>query len=130
MDARDIPRPLLAERQLVWFQCPWNPGQKGTDQLIRDFLMDLVGKTERGVHVCVGITKQFPYIQSYGLESILGRYLQAEENATEVLHHYNFLGADDELVRGILEFGYQHQGEKDIHHQIINDHVTLVFVRK
>ena len=77
--------------------------------------------------MCIGITKKFPYIKNYGLDGILGPHLAAIADSTEVLRHYTFVGADNELVYRVLEFGYLHEGEHDIHDQII---VTLIFQRK
>ena len=92
--------------------------------LIWNFLLNLAKQIDSGVLVCIGITTRFPYIQSYGLEGILGIGLAG---GTPVFREYNFLGADDELIQNILRFGYHHQGFEDIHDKIRDHHVTLVF---
>lgn len=129
IDARDIPQRLIPKYHgVIWFQCPWN-GQETTGKLVEDFLVSTSKQLICG-YVCVGITKQFPYITSYKLENILGASLKALDNSTEVLKCYKFLGVDDEYIKDILRFGYRHQGKRDIHDQIIDDHVTLVFQKK
>ena len=120
VDARAIPQSLIPP-VVIWFQCPWD-GQDTTGNLVKDFLVNTIGKLVEGTYVCLGITRQFPYITSYKLESILGANLNARDNSTEVLQHYKFLGADDDLIRDILTFGYHHltiHGDRDIHKQII-----------
>lgn len=124
VDAENIHPELLINRQVIWFQCPWIPGRQGIDLLVRNYLFNLAEQIDSGVLVCIGITKQFPYIKSYRLESILGKGLAGN---TDVFQWYKFLGADDELIQEILRFGYHHQGVKDIHFQIFDDHVTLIF---
>ena len=128
IDARNLPPHLIPHKGVIWFQCPWdlNPGQ-----LIREFLLNAAPKiVHEDSYVCVGITKHHDYIQRYQLESILGENLLAEDDSTEVLKSYTFLGADDKLIKSILDFGYRHEGHRDIHYYIRDYHVTLIFQRK
>ena len=133
IDARSLSQEIVGDPQVIWFHCPWTFPRDNTASLISDFLLNLAEKIECGIYVCIGITKQFPYIKSYGLENILGEGLTAEENRTEVLRKYEFKGANLELVNMVLQFGYHHSTcneDKDIHDDIINEHLTLVFKRK
>lgn len=133
VDARDIPQSLIPPAGgVIWFQCPWD-GKDTTGELVEDFLVNTSKLLRRGTYVCIGITKHYPYIKSYKLADILGDHLRSEDNSTSVLKSYRFLGADVDLIQDILKFGYRHQsihGDKDIHEQIIHDHVTLVFEKK
>lgn len=129
VDACAIPPALLPQGGVIWFQCPWS-GKDSTGQLIRDFLVKTAAKVKGGTHLCVGITKQFPYTKSYELEELLGPKLAAEDNSTDVLKSCSFLGVDVRLTNQILRFGYRHEGCRDIHNLILKDHVTLVFLRK
>lgn len=133
VDALSLSQELVGDHQVIWFQCPWTSPRDKTTLLISDFLLNLAEKIECGIYVCIGITKQFPYIKSYGLENILGEGLRAEENKTKVLRKYDFEGADCELVEKVLEFGYHHitcHEGRDIHDEIFAEHLTLVFKRK
>lgn len=113
----------------VWFQCPWsgNPGK-----LVEDFLLNAARYTREGEYVCVGITNHDRYVRRYCLENVLGRGLRGTSDCTEVLKHYDFLGADTDLIYRVLSFGYQHHVSKDIdiHDFILEHHATLVFERK
>ena len=133
VDARAIPQSLIPPAGgVIWFQCPWD-GQDTTAQLVVDFLVNTSKQLRKGTFVCIGITRKFPYIKSYKLVDILGDNLSAEDNNTNILESYKFLGADVDLIQDILKFGYHHQsihGDRDIHEQIIDDHVTLVFKKK
>ena len=126
IDACAIPCGLIRRGGVVWFQCPWDTNE--TDGLIREFLQRTADTIYHDYYVCIGITKQFPYVLDYDLQGILGFKLQAED--TPVLYRYKFLGANESLVKQALSFGYRHQGKCDIHEKILNDHVTLVFQRK
>lgn len=130
VDACNIPAELVAGAGVIWFQCPWVPdsAESTTSRLVSDFLINQ--SVMKGVYVCIGITKQFPYTKSYDLEGILGPKLAADDNSTPVLEKYKFLGADTELVKKVLSFGYHHQSvyeDIDIHFDIIDDHLTLIF---
>lgn len=128
IDACAIPRRLIPPGAVIWFQCPWDTN--GTSGLIQAFLLSTAKKLDEDCYICVGITKQFPYILDYYLQGILGWKLRGVDNSTPVLEEYRFLGANDTLVGELLSFGYRHQGHNDIHMRIINDHVTLIFQRK
>ena len=132
IDATNTPEYLTVKGTVVVFQCPWLPGRdpNGTPAtLITSFLEHMSTKQNVGDYVLIGITKQFPYVKSYKLKDLLGDDLS---NATDSSGKYNFLGADDTFVQEILKHGYHHQSchRKEIHEDIINDHVTLVFQRK
>lgn len=118
----------LMSYAVFWFQCPWS---NNPCLLINKFLLSLLSIAEdQNYHVCIGISKQFPFIKGYGLEAILGANLCCLPNSNKILSLYDFCGADDTFIKEILRFGYRHQGNKDIHSQIFSDHVTLVFKRK
>ena len=129
IDACDIPRGLIPRGGVVWFQCPWD-GNGTVHELVRDFLLSTVKAMRDDHYVCIGITKQVPYVLDYNLQGILGFKLRGEDNSRLVLQDYRFLGANVSLVNEVLSFGYRHQGYKDIHELILKDHVTLVFQRK
>ena len=125
INACDIPLRLIRHNCVIWFQCPWSldPGQ-----LIYDFLINTAPKLVHDSYVCVGITKRPNYVLSYKLESILD---SSQMTSAEVLKNYEFLGADDDLIYKILEFGYCHQSFiRDIHHFIRDFHLTLIFRRR
>ena len=100
---------------------------------MRDFLLDVGGKVCENTLVCIGITRHEHYAHRYELEKILGPRLKAQADSTDCLKKYEFLGADDDLVKSILNFGYLHTNVKDLRgfHDYIRDyHVTLVFRKK
>ena len=111
-----------AKKDVIWFQCPWSGDPHS---LIRSFLGSASHILQPGDHVCVGITKDKDYVDRY----ILAKLTQ-KDSKDDILQRYEFRGADDELVKSVLEFGYHHQSTKedtDIHDKIWDDHVTLVF---
>ena len=102
-------------------------------RLIKGFLLDVAAKIDENSYVCIGITKLADYILDYGLERILGPRLMAEDNSTDVLELYKFIGADEMLIKQILSFGYQHTNAKQLpsfHKYMCDYHVTLVFRKK
>ena len=122
VDARCIPQSLIRGRGVIWFQCPYLPRGEGVCKLICDFLLNLAEQIEGGVCVCIGIANKFPYIKYYKLHKILGKNLAAEDNSTDVLKKYTFVGADNQLIKQILSFGYHHQTVhegNDVHSKII-----------
>ncbi len=127
IDARALKSELINRFTIIWFQCPW---ANSVGQLILDFLLNMVRvDLNSGCFVCIGITKKFPYIKNYYLENILGRGLSCD-GTTEVLKKYDFMGADDTFIKEIISYGYRHQGLRDIHDDIFDHHVTLVFKKK
>ena len=97
---------------IVWFQCPWLDDRDKIGDLIEQFLMNTLHTEDL---VCVGIMNNEDYIDACGLEDILGKELIAGPDSTAVFKYYNFRGADDQLVREILRYGYHHQSLKDAH---------------
>ncbi len=140
IDTLAIPEDLTSGAEVIWFQCPWISPRSiiyATDDythtLVSGFLLNLADQIEQGVYVCIGIAKSISHIKHYHLEGLLGKGLAAIINSTPVLQKYKFIGADDELVKEVLSFGYHHQSvyeDGDLHKKIINDHVTLIFQRK
>ena len=134
IDATNTPEHLTIKGTVVIFQCPWLPGvdpngTPATYTLITEFLEHMSTKQNVGDFALIGITKQFPYVQNYNLEGLLGANLS---RGTDSSGKYNFLGADDTFVQEILKHGYHHQSchdDRDIHDKIISDHVTLIFQR-
>jgi hypothetical protein len=121
IDATAIPLELMDNSSVIWFQCPWIPGQS-IYPLIHTFLIRASETIAAGVHVCVGITAHKDYVERYELHKILG--------SGDCTNAYFFCGADDILIQNILGFGYRHQGLKDIHEYIRHAHVTLVFCKR
>lgn len=121
IDARHLPADLVRQCEVVWFQCPCSPVKAETGTLVLDFLVSTARHVAGGSHVCVGITKHPDYVGQYGLEGIL--------QGGEVGEWFTPVGADKGLIRKLLEFGYRHEGDSDIHHYILDSHVTLVFRR-
>lgn len=116
--------------RVVWFQCPWislRSRARGinTATLVRNFLTHMESKQSPGDYLLIGIVNQFPYVTEYGLGELLGVNL-----SQQYVGQYRFLGADTTLVREILQHGYRHQAIKDIHGQVLHDHVTLVFQKQ
>ena len=120
---------LVSGCDVVWFQCPWIQPRDKLPQLLQDFLLKNVESIPAGTYVCIGIVDKFPYCKSYGISKLLDT------------PQYKFVGVDDVLVRKILDFGYHHEcyqlyrgaegcHPKDIHSEIKDSHVTLVFQRK
>ena len=132
IDATNTPERLIIQGTVVVFQCPWlrDGDPNGTPAtLITRFLEHMATKQNQDDYVLIGITKQFPYVKNYNLEGLLGVNLS---RGTDSSGMYNFLGADDTFIQEILKHGYHHQsshGDRDIHGQIISDHVTLAFQR-
>lgn len=125
IDALAIPKELIHNKKVIWFQCPWIRRCDGvTHALIRDFLLNAAGRIEGGVHVCIGITEHPNYFAEYQLENLtLDR---------DISEKYVFLGGDDMLVKEVLKFGYRHQtadSSTDIHQYILDYHVTIIFQR-
>ena len=132
VDACHIPREITDELQpfVIWFQCPWVPGET-TFYLIRGYLRSAWYKSQPGGYVCIGITKHGRYVDGYDLKKILGgKNRWSCRDSREIKENYQFCGADDTLVGSVLEYGYHHRGNTDIHDYIRDDHVTLVFRKK
>ena len=110
--------------QVIWFQCPWGDGK--IYRLIRGFLRSAYHKVGNRGYVCIGITTHSEYVKEYELKKLL----HEGEDIIEFQAKYHFCGADTTLVENILDFGYHHQGRKDIHDMIKEYHVTLVFRKK
>ena len=127
VSASYIPQDLIPPRHpcVIWFQCPWLEDRNRLGDLIQQFLLNAAPNLRKGDLMCVGIVNNASYIGAYSLDSILGR--EAEPNCTAVLERYDFRGADDQLVREVLKYGYRHQGARDIHRTNIPNHITLVF---
>lgn len=121
IDARHLPSDLLRECGVVWFQCPWSRAEGGAGDLIVDFLVNSAKYVAGGSYVCVGIIKHPDYVGGYGLEGIL--------QGGVVREWYTLVGADDELVQRVLEYGYKQESDSDIHHYLLDSHLTLVFQR-
>ena len=135
IDALALSQKLTEGRGVIWFQCPWvpKPNRSSTATLVSDFLLNMAAQIQPGVHVCVGIVNKFPYSIEYKLEAILGKSLKAFDNDTAVLKKYNFVGADTQLVKQLIEFGYHHRSVHEnaaTHEKMLKHHVTLVFRRK
>ena len=131
IDATDTPEHLTIKGTVVVFQCPWLPDgdRKGTPAtLITEFLKHMSTKQNKDDYILIGISKHFPYVKNYNLEGLLGANLSRE---TDSSGKYNFLGADDTFIQEILKHGYHHQSchRIEIHEDIIEKHVTLVFQR-
>ena len=136
VDARNISPDLIPKRTfgsleffpyLIWFQCPWLDDRDKIGDLIEQFLLNMVSKLHIGDLMCIGIVNNKDYIDAYRLEDILGYELTAHPRSTDVMKYYDFRGADIQLVKEILKYGYCHQGLGDIHCANIPNHVTLVF---
>lgn len=115
----------------IWFQCPWR--EKDVNGLISNFLLDVSDKVRENTLVLIGITRHGMYVSRYKLQTILGTGLMAKDNSTDCLKKYKFLGADDDLIKDILSFGYLHMGisgKDSIHNNLRDYHVTLVFKKK
>ena len=116
---------LEVQRKVVWFQCPWASQDHDTDKLLRDVLEEMGRKQSQHDYLLIGITKFFPYVNTYGLQAILGDNLQNRS-----YHNYDFIGCDTDFIVKILNHGYRHTttiGIKDLHIEILHDHVTLIF---
>lgn len=112
--------------EIIWFQCPWGYGD--IFKLVQGFLLSGWWRVRSGDHVCVGITTKEKYVDKYDLERVFNKSHGASRN--DILEKYDFCGADTRLVATTLTFGYHHEGIKEIHEDIRNDHVTLVFRKK
>ena len=126
VDATKIPASLDVRGKVVWFQCPWLRHENGIGSLIKEFLQHMASKQSANNYVLIGIANCFPYVKKYKLQNLLGNKLQGPTDSG-----YEFCGADRTLVKEILRYGYKHQGiTKDIHTQIFDYHITLVFQKK
>ncbi len=125
VDATNIPQGLDVGGKVVWFQCPWVPRTRcnqTTFKLISSFLTCMAGRQGAGDYVMIGIVTLFQYVIEYKLKSLL-------QHADKV--KYKFVGADEELIKDILERGYHHKAVVgDIHDKIFNHHLTLVFRKR
>jgi hypothetical protein len=131
IDATNIPDSLNVCGKVVWFQCPWvkigTPGSPA--KLIASFLEHMGMKQSHNDYLLVGIATFFPYVKQYRLQDILGENLSGP---TDKSGKYDFLGVDTALIRSILQHGYRHQAcdaNVDIHTQLLNNHITLIFQR-
>ena len=123
IDSIAPPTKLTRDQQVIWFQCP---GEQllNIGTLVTQFLLNMAAQIQPGVHVCVGITKH--PVKKYNLaaidlEDILGDHLAVFDNSTLILEKYQFIGADGQLIKKLIEFGYTHEYDYD---------VTLIFKRK
>ena len=121
VDATDLPVGLEVGGKVVWFQCPWTT-QDDTDELLRNVLEEMGRKQNQHDYLLIGIANLFPYVKSYCLQAIFGDNLQNRR-----YRNYHFIGCDTEFIKDILKFGYRHTGIRDIHFEIMNHHVTLIF---
>ena len=127
IDAGNIPLELIPQNGVIWFQCPWS---NNVGSLVEDFLLNTAKRVCGGTYLCVGLLLKRPYFYSYSLERIIGRNYECVNNSTSVLKSCDYLGADDQLVKGVLNFGYRHRGRKDLHRYVLEYHITLVFRKK
>lgn len=117
---------LHVERKVVWFQCPWSddPGD-----LIAKFLRDMASMQTTNDYALIGIANYFPYTLKYKLR----QFMAIQYDGVKVLDgnlEYKCVGADETLIKKLLQYGYKHVGRQDIHNTILNYHVTLVFQRR
>ncbi len=127
VNATDMPQGLDVRGKVVWFQCPW-VSRARSDQttfgLISSFLTCMAGRQGAGDYVLIGIVTIFQYVTNYKLEVLLQYAVAGSVN-------YDFVGADEELIKDILECGYHHKAVAgDIHNVILNHHLTLVFQKR
>lgn len=131
----DEERKKRKKPMVFWFQCPWISiaiGRNETATLIKDFIKCAASQQRPGDYLCIGITFVFPYVTNYDLNGLLG--VQGEEiegvfsdTALTSQLGYEFLGANQEYAKRLLDHGYKHTGEIDIHDDIKKFHLTLVF---
>ena len=101
IDACNIPSQLIPQNGVIWFQCPWS---NNVGSLIEHFLLNSAKRVCSGTYLCVGLLLKRPYFNSYSLETIIGRNYECVNNSTSVLKSCDYLGADDQLVKGVLNF--------------------------
>ena len=131
IDATNLPEDLPVEGKVVWFQCPWIPGKGPTGEsltykLIKCFLEHMATKQSQHDYVLIGIANDKIYVGDYELQKLLGE----EFSGPVVVKDYSFVGADETLIEKLLRHGYKHEcyvPTFDIHKDIINCHVTLIF---
>ena len=130
VDATNIPHDLSVEGKVVWFQCPWPAAENHGLQpynLIKGFLDHMAEK--RISYALVGITTHAFYVGRYNIPDILD--VPQGGPASSRLPQYEFIGADVTLINEILLHGYKHEGiVRDIHKEIVDYHITLVFRRR
>ena len=133
VDARDIPSRLLPSSGVVWLQCPWSVEEGvALSKVICDYLINTASHISSGVYVCLGIVTTYPNVLNYEIDKILGTN-PTEGKGTEVLQCYQFVGADNQLIRQILSFGYHHTTTVeglDLYKKLKDDHTTLVFYKE
>ena len=129
VDATKLDQSLVSPYSagVIWFQCPWTEDRKNVGDLVEKFLLSAGKSLNEGGVVCLGLMNSVHYMHDYKLKEILGGH---PDGGTAVLEQFAFLGADKDLVREVLEFGYRHQGKKNIHASNIKNHITLVFAKK
>ena len=127
IDACNIPSQLIPQNGVIWFQCPWS---NNVGSLIEHFLLNSAKRVCSGTYLCVGLLLKRPYFNSYSLETIIERNYECVNNSTSVLKSCDYLGADDQLVKGVLNFGYRHRGRRYLHPHVFEYHITLVFRKK
>ena len=131
IDATALPLALTQDQQAIWFQCPWvarNTRNYSAKDLIINFLLNLAAQLQADVCVCVGIANHPDYAKHYDFKTILD--ICCGDTATQ--GKYRFVGADDQLIKELLDFGYHHRlahEDVDLHKTMFNHHVTLVFKR-
>ena len=126
IDATNLPPYLSVKNKVVWFQCPWIPlydrrTKSAIYDLILRFLQHMGDEQSENDYVLIGIVKLFPYVKEYLLGKMLGE---------DPVIAYDFLGADNTLIKKIIRFGYKHESSvnsKDIHEKLLPHHLTLVF---
>lgn len=119
----------LFASNIAWFQCPWSTNDRNqTGNLIAEFLNNMALKQSNGSYVLIGIANQFPYTKSYKLQDwLFDRQIEVNES---LARYYVLKGADTQLISTLLKYGYRHKTPtRDIHSNIITDHITLVFQR-
>lgn len=133
IDACAIPPQLLTQDLVIWFQCPWKKQADEVKKFLRDVMLKNAREVKPDTYMCIGIIRKVPFVKNYMLEGLLGDHLKAQDGSNRILKYYKFLGADDVLINKVLSFGYYHDSSlegKNIHDEIVNYHLTLVFQRK
>ena len=114
----------------IFFQCPYDGYKNGeTKCLVRSFLSSASEVQHPGDFLFIGITTYFLYCNNYGLPELIGNVGQAQQNGYAWQNGYRFIGADAEFPKDMLRCGYKHQGVREIHDDIKDNHLTLCFLK-
>jgi hypothetical protein len=112
---------LWSHVDILFFNCPWSVPPTNIPAMLKDFFAQVRRACSHGVIVLLGLPQHDFFFQFYDL-----RKIQVFVKSLGI----QYLGADQELVRYLFNFGYRHESmnpNKDVHDRVMNTLKIHVF---